>query len=303
MAENDDDDADQNWIERNSKTITTLATVSIPIVIAIFGYFANRSLQQDQLDQSYVVLAIETLKTELPVNERKECVSKVSELRNEAGEDFDTAADLADAFQDEVSRPTAAESGTTGTNLPQTLFRSYALDLLLTSTPATLTVPQYKALLCAETIVPALSDQPAEAAADAEQADATDELYNRLVDTAVDADEACGVRITEGEVDAVGSGLLSASDTVYVVKRVAIERIPAPTESESGPTLAPTNVLYLEVEVTADSEGETDSTESDSTEADSTQADSTEADTPTLMWIRSQSNVEIRPDRDTCTPP
>ena len=273
----DDEQADENWIERNSKTITTLATVSIPIVIAIFGYFANRSLQQDELDQSYVKLAIDTLKTELSVNERDDCLWTVGLLRPEVGEDFETAADLADAFQEEVSRPPAERSGRAGTDLSQTLFRSYALDLLLTSTPATLTVPQYEALLCAKTIVPALPDQPVAAPAESEETNATGELYSRLVANAVDADEDCTVRITEGTVDAVDSGSLSASDDVYVVKRVAIEQIPAPTESDGASTGAPTEVLYLEVEVGS-------------------------ADEQRLLWIRSDANVDIRPDRDTCTP-
>jgi hypothetical protein len=275
----DDEQADENWIERNSKTITTLATVSIPIVIAIFGYFANRSLQQDELDQSYVVLAINTLKAELPVNERTACVSTVNGLQDDDGGSFDTAADLARAFQQELSDQVETDPPSTGTNLPQTLFRSYALDLLLASTPATLTVPQYKALLCAETLVPPLADQPvaAPAESDAGEGPATGELYSRLVANAVDADEDCEVRITEGTVDAVDSGSLSASDDVYVVKRVAIERIPASAESEGASTAAPTEVLYLEVEVDS-------------------------ADKRTLLWIRSDANVDIQPDRDTCTP-
>ncbi len=281
MAENEKENDDKkNWIERNSTTISTLATVSIPVVIAIFGYFANRSLQQDELDQSYVVLAIETLKTELPVNERTDCVATVNRLQSAPDGDFSTAADLAEAFQDEVSLSAGqgSDSASAGTDLPQTLFRSYALDLLLASTPATLTVPQYKALLCAETIVPPLSDQPVEPGAEAEEANTTDELFNRLESNAVEA-VGCTVMVTQGEIDVVGDDSLSANDDGYEVKRVAIEEVPAATDSEGGSTEPATEVLYLEVEVT-----------------------SSESDATTLLWIRSQPNVEIAPDRESCSP-
>ncbi len=288
MAENENAKDDKNWIERNSTVISTLATVAIPVVIAIFGFFANRSLQQDQLDQSYVVLAINTLKTELPVNERKECVATVNKLEKEGS--FDTAADLARAFQNGLSGPvgtdtpsttTVADSDSTGTNLPQTLFRSYALDLLLASTPATLTVPQYKALLCAETIVPPLTEPPADPGADAQESNTTDELFNRLEENAVAAGSGCRVKITQGEVDVVGDNSLSANNEGYVVTRVAIDQIPAPTGSEGESTEPATNVLYLEVEV---------------------DSDSSDADEPTVVWVRSQPNIEIEPNREACTP-
>ena len=146
----------ENWIERNSKTISTLATVAIPVVLALIGVFANRALKQDELDQSYVVLAIETLKQELPENERTTCISTIRDIGPDR---FESAEKLAAEFQARVSSSSAtvavdstsddetAPKTPSGRVLPQTLFRSYALDLLLTSTPATLSVGQYAALL------------------------------------------------------------------------------------------------------------------------------------------------------------
>lgn len=50
-----------NWVERNSKTITTLATASIPVVLAVFGFFAQNAINQQNLGKEYIELALSIL--------------------------------------------------------------------------------------------------------------------------------------------------------------------------------------------------------------------------------------------------
>ena len=51
-----------NWVERHSKTITTIATASIPIILAAFTYLANNAINERNLSKEYVNLAIGILK-------------------------------------------------------------------------------------------------------------------------------------------------------------------------------------------------------------------------------------------------
>ena len=263
----------ENWIERNSRMISTLATVAIPVVLALIGVFANRALQQDELDQSYVVLAIETLKTELPENERTTCISTIRDI---GPDEFDSAEDLAAEFQARVSSTsaTAAPDATSddetapttpsGRVLPQTLFRSYALDLLLTSTPATLSVGQYAALLSAETIVPPFTQDGDGMEADADRTVDPDIRRQQRLEKAAVTVKDCRVIVAEGTtVDAVGQKTLGAGN--FAVRRVAsitdgapaadpsttVESSATSTAASTTTTVAVDSVRYIEVVVEA----------------------------------------------------
>ena len=271
MADGDGDG--ENWIERNSKTISTLATVAIPVVLALIGVFANRALKQDELDQSYVVLAIETLKQELPENERTTCISTIRDIGPDR---FESAEKLAAEFQARVSSSSAtaapvptsddetAPKTPSGRVLPQTLFRSYALDLLLTSTPATLSVGQYAALLCAETIVPPFTQDGDGMEADADQQVDPDVRRQQRLENAAVTVEDCRVVVAEGTtVVAVGQKTLGAG--TFAVRRVASITDGAPTADPSTTvegsatstaestttTVAVDSVRYIEVVVEA----------------------------------------------------
>lgn len=52
---------DLNWIERNSRTITTLATLSIPLVLGVFTFVANSAINQQKLGKEYTDLAVKLL--------------------------------------------------------------------------------------------------------------------------------------------------------------------------------------------------------------------------------------------------
>jgi|SRR6056297_384994 len=69
-------DEQDNWVERNSKTITTLATASIPVVLAVFGFFAQNAINQQNLGKEYIELALSILQEPLPGATGTECIPK-----------------------------------------------------------------------------------------------------------------------------------------------------------------------------------------------------------------------------------
>lgn len=69
-------DEQDNWVERNSKTITTLATASIPVVLAVFGFFAQNAINRQNLGKEYIALALSILQEPLPGAAGTQCVLK-----------------------------------------------------------------------------------------------------------------------------------------------------------------------------------------------------------------------------------
>lgn len=148
--------AHENWIARNSKTISTLATVAIPVVIAVVGTIANININNQNNDRQYVQLSYNILSGNQPVvAEQDGCVEKVKTARAENAPVDDIEA-LRDALRDELS----AVSADGVVSLPTVALRNYALDLLVATTPVELSVDQYVALLCGKVNLPVAAADP-----------------------------------------------------------------------------------------------------------------------------------------------
>lgn len=166
MTDNDDsadagstDVEKENWIARNSKTISTLATVAIPVVLAIVGTIANTNINKQNLDKEYVALAYKILgdNPDAPDGEDPDptgptegqtCQTDLEgEFRPEPGARVDQSA-----VQSILGKLDLETVG------PRVALRSYALELLIETTPVTLSERQYVALLCGAVTLPNIED-------------------------------------------------------------------------------------------------------------------------------------------------
>lgn len=199
------EDEKENWIERNSKTITTLATVSIPIVLAVIGYFANAQISKQQLDQEYVNLAIGILRAETNVDEAQTCKTQFESI------DEDSAKEVAEKVEDDEKLR----------DLPKTLFRKWALDLLLESTPEAvqLTPTQYKGLLCGEKLAALTPEDDVTPTEIDDQPDAESVLFQRLEKE--QGDDSIKCLIVSSDTPTVG-GLTLGPGEYLVTKTVEL---------------------------------------------------------------------------------
>ncbi|HUS42853.1 MAG TPA: hypothetical protein VMY16_09320 [Ilumatobacteraceae bacterium] len=219
------EDEKENWIERNSKTITTLAAVSIPIVLAFFGYLANRQISQQQLNQEYVSLAIGILGEETNVNEAQTCKEEILRVESIEGK---TARQVAEDLEDSPELR----------DLPKTLYRKWALDLLLESTPQAvqLTPAQYTGLLCGERLSAVTEPDDATSTEGNDQAGTDSVLFQRLVEARDDKGTTC--LIVSSDTDTVGVGRVGEGN-YEVTKTVEL-----PTDD---PGQEPTDVRYVNI--------------------------------------------------------
>lgn len=135
--------AHENWVARNSKTISTLATVAIPIVLAIVGTIANININNQNNDRQYVQLSYDILsKNEPSETEQDRCDAEAVRVLA-AGESVANIGQLRERFDDDVIQ-----------DLPTVALRNYGLDLLVATTPVQLSVEQYVSLLCGKVNFP-----------------------------------------------------------------------------------------------------------------------------------------------------
>jgi hypothetical protein len=185
MTDNDDsadagstDVEKENWIARNSKTISTLATVAIPVVLAIVGTIANTNINKQNLDKEYVALAYKILgdNPDAPDGEDSDSAESAGPTEGQTCQ-----TDLDGQFRPEPGArvdQSAVQSILGKLDLetvgPRVALRSYALELLIETTPVTLSERQYVALLCGAVTLPNIEDpilDPPTGAADAGSVD------------------------------------------------------------------------------------------------------------------------------------
>jgi hypothetical protein len=135
-----------NWIERNSKTITTLATVAIPVVLAVIGYVANANINKQTLDRQYVELSYKILSSTMPSDDEQDrCDASMNEAIGTDGREAGSPG--IDSLRSEL--PLDILEG-----LPAVSLRAYGLDLLVATTPVELSIEQYVSLLCGKVSLP-----------------------------------------------------------------------------------------------------------------------------------------------------
>ena len=154
--------AHENWIARNSKTISTLATVAIPVVIAVVGTIANININNQNNDREYVRLAYGILSANQPsATDQAGCSDVIGAVTATATADTTTitptapTAETIDELRSLLRRDVEEIEGFEEIRENSTIaLRNYGLDLLVATTPVALSLDQYVALLCGKVNLP-----------------------------------------------------------------------------------------------------------------------------------------------------